>query len=81
LTGPTNLENISTAYTILNPEPATMRTVKTYATEVEANLAKTADVPSMVVGVGAEMEGGGSGVQLLVPEDCLEAARSLIERL
>jgi hypothetical protein len=61
-----------------------MRTVKTYATEVEANLAKialaAADVPSMVVGVGAEMEGG-SGVQLLVPEDCLEAARSLIERL
>ena len=62
-----------------------MRTVKTYATEVEANLAKialaAADVPSMVVGVGAEMEGEGSGVQLLVPEDCLEAARSLIERL
>jgi hypothetical protein len=62
-----------------------MRTVKIYATEVEANLAKialaAADVPSMVVGVGAEMEGGGSGVQLLVPEDCLEAARSLIERL
>jgi hypothetical protein len=61
-----------------------MRTVKIYATEVEANLAKialaAADVPSMVVGVGAEMEGGGSGVQLLVPEDCLEAARSLIER-
>jgi hypothetical protein len=62
-----------------------MRTVKTYATEVEAHLAKialaAADVPSMVVGVGAQMEGGGAGVQLLVPEDCLEAVRCLIERL
>jgi hypothetical protein len=55
-----------------------MKTIKTYATTVEANVAKialdSAGIPSLVVGVGASMEGGLSGVQLLVPEDQVEAA-------
>jgi putative signal transducing protein len=55
-----------------------MQTIKTYATSIEANVAKialqSAGIPSLVVGVGASMEGGLSGVQLRVPEDQVEAA-------
>jgi hypothetical protein len=39
-----------------------------------------ADVPSVVVGVGTELEGGSAGVQLLVPDECVEAALSILER-
>jgi hypothetical protein len=60
-----------------------MKTVKTYSTRVEADLAKialeAADVPSVVVGVGTELEGGASGVQLLVPDECVEAALGILE--
>jgi len=46
-----------------------MKTIKTYSTRVEADLARIAldavGVPSVVVGVGASMEGGTGGVQLL----------------
>lgn len=59
-----------------------MQTIKTYATSIEANVAKialeSAGIPSLVVGVGASMEGGLSGVQLLVPEDQVEAALTLL---
>jgi hypothetical protein len=62
-----------------------MKVVENYATKVEADLARialeAADVPSVVVGVGAEMEGGVAGVQLLVPDECVEAARAVLERL
>ena len=55
-----------------------MRAIKTYPTRVEADLAKialdAAGVPSVVVGVGVGMEGGMAGVQLLVPDDRVEAA-------
>jgi hypothetical protein len=55
-----------------------MKAIKSYATTVEANVAKialdSAGIPSLVVGVGASMEGGLSGVQLLVPEDQVKAA-------
>jgi len=55
-----------------------MKPVKTYPTRVEADLARialdAAGVPSIVVGTGVSMEGGIAGVQLLVPDDQVEAA-------
>jgi hypothetical protein len=55
-----------------------MKAVKTYSTTVDADLAKialdAAGVPSVVVGTGLAMEGGTAGVQLLVPDEFLEAA-------
>ncbi len=61
-----------------------MKTVKTYSTRVDADLAKialaAADVPAVVVGVGTELEGGSAGVQLLVPDECVEAALGILER-
>jgi hypothetical protein len=60
-----------------------MKTIKTYATRVEADLAKialdAAGVPSVVVGIGVSMEGGMAGVQLLVPDDHVEAALRVLE--
>jgi hypothetical protein len=60
-----------------------MKVVKTYSTTVDADLAKialaAADVPSVVVGIGAELEGGTAGVQLLVPDECVEAALRILE--
>ena len=45
-----------------------MKTVKTYSTRVDAEVAKIAlapaDVPAVVVGIGTELEGGTAGVQL-----------------
>ena len=55
-----------------------MKTVKTYSTRVDADVAKIAlnatGVPSVVVGIGVDVEGGAAGVQLLVPDECVEAA-------
>ncbi len=55
-----------------------MKAIKTYPTRVEADLARialdAAGVPAVVVGVGVGMEGGMEGVQLLVPDDRVEAA-------
>jgi hypothetical protein len=55
-----------------------MKIIKSYPTRVEADLARIAleavDVPSVVVGLGVGMEGGTAGVQLLVPDDQVEAA-------
>jgi Putative prokaryotic signal transducing protein len=63
---------------------AIMKAVKTYSTKVDADVAKialaAADVPSVVVGVGTELEGGSAGVQLLVPDECVEAALRILER-
>ena len=60
-----------------------MKAIKTYATRVEADLARialdAAGVPAVVVGTGASMEGGIAGVQLLVPEDHVEAALRVLE--
>ena len=59
-----------------------MKAIKTYATTVEADLARmeleAADVPSVVVGTGVTMEGGLAGVQLLVPDDHVDAALKVL---
>jgi Putative prokaryotic signal transducing protein len=60
-----------------------MKTVKTYSTRVDADVAKialaAADVPSVVVGIGTDLEGGTSGVQLLVADEDVEAALRVLE--
>jgi hypothetical protein len=59
-----------------------MKAIKTYPTRVEADLAKialqSAGVPSVVVGIGLGMEGGAAGVQLLVPDDRVDAALKVL---
>jgi Putative prokaryotic signal transducing protein len=61
-----------------------MKAVKTYSTRVDADVAKialdAAGVPSVVVGIGVDVEGGAGGVQLLVPDECVEAALRVLER-
>ena len=62
-----------------------MKTIKTYPSRVEADLARialdAAGVPSIVVGIGVGMEGGMAGVQLLVPKDQVEAALEILQEL
>jgi Putative prokaryotic signal transducing protein len=64
-------------------EQPSMKTIKTYSTTVEADLARlaleAAGIPSTVVGISAGMEGGVAGVQLLVPDDRVEAALTLLK--
>ncbi len=59
-----------------------MKTIKSYPTTVEAEVARialdAAGIPSVVVGVGAGMEGGLAGVQLLVPDDLVKAALTVL---
>jgi Putative prokaryotic signal transducing protein len=59
-----------------------MKAIKTYPTTVEADLARialdAAGVPSVVVGVGAGMEGGTAGVQLLVEDYRVEQALKVL---
>jgi len=59
-----------------------MKVIKTYATRVDADLARialeAADVPAVVVGIGVGMEGGAAGVQLLVPDDRVQAALKVL---
>jgi hypothetical protein len=59
-----------------------MKTIKTYSTRVEADLARialeAAGISSVVVGVGASMEGGTGGVQLLVEDDRVETALKVL---
>ena len=60
-----------------------MKAIKTYSVRVEADLAKialdAAGVPSIVVGIGVGMEGGAGGVQLLVPDEYVEAALTVLK--
>ncbi|TLZ00169.1 MAG: DUF2007 domain-containing protein [Gammaproteobacteria bacterium] len=60
-----------------------MKIIKSYPTTVEADLARitleAAGIPSIVVGISAGMEGGVAGVQLLVPDDPVEAALTLLK--
>jgi hypothetical protein len=56
-------------------EYLSMKTIKTYPTSVEADLARIA---LNAVGISLGMEGGGAGVQLLVPDDRVEAALSVL---
>ena len=59
-----------------------MKTVATYSTRLEADLAKLAldrvGIPSVVIGIGVGMEGGSAGVQLLVPSERLDEALKLL---
>jgi len=59
-----------------------MKTIKTYPTSVEAELARialnAADIPAIVVGISVGMEGGGAGVQLLVPDGRVEEALTVL---
>ena len=61
-----------------------MKAIKNYSTTLDADLAKStldaAGVPSVVVGIGVTMEGGPSGVQLLVPDEWVETALMALER-
>ena len=60
-----------------------MKIIKSYPTTVEADLARitleAAGIPSIVVGISAGMEGGVAGVQLLVPDDPVEAALTVLK--
>ena len=60
-----------------------MKIIKSYPTTIEADLARitleAAGIPSIVVGISAGMEGGVAGVQLLVPDDPVEAALTLLK--
>jgi uncharacterized protein (UPF0254 family) len=60
-----------------------MKTVKTYSTQVDAEVAKialaAAGVTAVVVGIGTDLEGGTSGVQLLVADEDVEAALGVLE--
>jgi hypothetical protein len=59
-----------------------MKSIKSYSTTVEADIARmaleAAGVPSVVVGIGVGMEGGTAGVQLLVPDDRIEEALTVL---
>jgi hypothetical protein len=61
-----------------------MKAIKSYATQVEADLDRialeAAGIPGVVVGVGIAMEGGIQGVALLVPEDAAAEALQALER-
>jgi len=61
-----------------------MKPIKTYSTRLDADLAKialdAASVPSVIVGIGVSMEGGAGGVQLLVPDEYIEAALKILEQ-
>ena len=59
-----------------------MKSIKSYPTTVEADIARmaleAAGVPSVVVGIGVGMKGGANGVQLLVPDDRIEQALTVL---
>jgi hypothetical protein len=60
-----------------------MKAVKSYATRMDADLAKirleAAGVPSTVVGIDIALEGGAFGVRLLVPDEYVEKALRVLE--
>ena len=70
------------AFPTANAEQSSMKSIKSYATRLDADLArialKAAGIESIVVGVSVGMEGGADGVQLLVPDDQIEAALTVL---
>jgi Putative prokaryotic signal transducing protein len=70
------------AFPMQYPDHLSMKTIKSYPTNVEADLARialdAAGIPAVVVGISLGMEGGGAGVQLLVPDDRVEAALTVL---
>src|SRR5580704_12472494 len=78
-------DGVSRCTTAANDHPRAtmpMKIIKSYSTRVEADLARialeAADVPSVVVGLGVNMDGGTAGVQLLVPDEKVEAALTVL---
>jgi hypothetical protein len=63
-------------------EQRSMKTIKTYSTRVDGDLARialeAAGIPAVVLGVGVGMEGGLGGVQLLVPDDRVDEALTVL---
>ena len=61
-----------------------MRTIRSYSTQLQADLARIAlegaDIPAVVVGVDLGMRGGVGGVQLLVPEERIDAAQEVLRQ-
>jgi len=61
-----------------------VKTIRTYATKVEADLDRIAldavGISSVVVGVGVDFEGGASGVQLMVPEESAQLALKVLDQ-
>ncbi len=61
-----------------------MKAIRTYSIHLEADLARIAlegaGIPASVVGVDVGFSGVG-GVQLLVPEERMQAARKVLEQL
>lgn len=59
-----------------------MKPIRTYSMQFEADLARIAlegaDIPAVVVGVDLAW-GGMGGVQLLVPEQCVDAALEVLK--
>jgi hypothetical protein len=78
----TSERTLRTRLTLVPTEHAIMKIVKIFSTELDANLAKieleATGVPSIIVGIGVAMEGGVAGVQLLVPDQSLEAALKVL---
>jgi hypothetical protein len=68
----------------VNLEVVIIQTVKTYSRRVDADLAKialdAAGVPSVVVDIGLDLEGGAAGVRLLVPDEYVETALTVLQR-
>lgn len=62
-----------------------MKAIRSYSMQLEADLARIAlegaAIPAVVVGVDLRMNGGMGGVQLLVPEDRVEAALEVLRDL
>jgi uncharacterized protein (UPF0254 family) len=66
----------------IGEEQLSMKTIKTYSTRIDAEVARialdAAGVRSVVVGIGVGMEGGTAGVQLLVEDDRVDAALKVL---
>ncbi len=62
-----------------------MKAIRSYSTRFDADLGRIAlegaGIPAMVLGVGMGMEGGIAGVQLLVPDDQIDAALKVLRGL
>jgi hypothetical protein len=62
---------------------STMKTIKTYSTNIDAEVARialaAAGVPAVVVGIGTALEGGSAGVQLRVADEHVEAALKVLD--
>jgi hypothetical protein len=59
-----------------------MQAIKSYPSRLEADLARIAleaeGIPAFVAGIGLALEGGPSGVQLMVPDDQVAAALAVL---